>query len=1105
MACPDENTLVAFASGSLQMADAARVEEHLDGCAICFSLVAELARTAPEDTEPTRMLAVSSEPTEEHERTQHAAPAPEESSRPSLLPPPRAGMRRPTPIAELPRAIAQLQARAGSKPVPGAPQTVTDDTVPSVTAVVIDPPVRTGTVIAPAPTAPSRAEGERIGPTSAPPTQLGRYTILHRVGAGGMGVVYAAHDRELGRRVALELIDAGGRDAQQCGARLLREAQAMAKLAHPNVVVVHDAGCIDGQVFVAMELVEGRTLDAWLADGTWTWAQKLALFVQAAHGLAAAHAAGIVHRDFKPANVFVAPGAAPGEVRVRVGDFGLARALESGPEDAPTTVRADSSISQPIAAITRIGAVPGTPAYMAPEQLEGFGDARIDQFAFCVALFEALYGRRPFEGQDAASLHARIVSGVPPTIPPAHDAPGWLGAIVLRGLSRDPERRFPSMLALLAAIEAAAQRRRTMKLAAAIAAGVVVVGGGGALIASKWSTGPCAQGAEQLAGVWDPARSDAIGAAITKTAVPYASASWPGARAELDRWSTSWVDGHRRACEATRKDGTQSEHQLELRMACLDRRLQELRGLTHVWLEADAQVVEHLHDAVAELVPPAVCDDASVLAAALPEDPSKREKVFAARETIAKARALEAAASYERALPLASEATAAADAVRDRSLQSEARVVLGAIHVGAGRFEDGARELEAAMQAAVAGGDPRLLARASSEYAYVAATWLGKPDAALQVIALGRAALERVPADRDLAADLWSRDGVAHRQAGRYPQAIEAFEKALAQRREVHGDADPSVAAALNDLAIARASLGQLDQALQEHERARAIREQALGADHPEVAMSFDNIGTVLAKMGRLDDALTNVRKGLALRERVLGPEHARVADSLNNLGVVLTELGHADEALASHRRALSIRETVLGSEHALVAASLNNIGFALVQLGRWNEAEATLQRAIVVGTHALGADHPDVATSHFNLGRAAHGRGDYERAGTELEIALASRTRSLGDRHATVGTTWVWIARNHRDRRQRIPAKTAAQAALAIIEPAKDPDAWAQARLVLADVLWEEGERGKARASVGEALATVRTSTGGQSAVAMLGAWQKARGEDEVEVLPGG
>jgi tetratricopeptide (TPR) repeat protein len=915
-----------------------------------------------------------------------------------------------------------------------------------------------------------------------------------------MGVVYAAHDRELARRVALKLIDAGGRDAQQCGARLLREAQAMAKLAHPNVVVVYDAGCIDGQVFVAMELVEGRTLDVWLGEGAWTWSQKLAMFLQAAQGLAAAHAAGIVHRDFKPGNVLIDV-----HGRVRVGDFGLARALETGPEDAPTTVRLGDS--QPLPPITRAGAAPGTPAYMAPEQFDGQGDARIDQFAFCVAMFEALYGRRPFEGHDVASLHARIVSGVPPVIPPAHDVPGWLGAIVVRGLSRDPERRFPTMLALLAAIEAAAQQRRTLRIASAIAAGIVVVGGTSAALASKLGGDVCGQGKTRLAGVWDDARIDAIGRAIDATKVPYANATWPRVRESVDRWTSSWVDAHQRACVATREQGSQSDRQLELRMACLDRRLQELRGLTGLWAEADAQVVEHLHDGVAELVSPAVCDDVGALMAAIPEDPKQRERVDATRETIAKARAFEVAALYQRGMPLATEAASEADALHDRALQSEARVVLGAIHIGAGRLEDGARELDAAMQAAVAGGDPRLLARATAEYAYVAAVWLGKPDVALQVIALGRAALERVPADRDLAADLWSREGVAHRQAGRYQPAVAAFEKALALRKEIHRDDDPSIANALNNLANARTPLGQLEEALSEQQQALAIREKALGPDHPEVAMSLDNLGNVLASMARWDEALSHVRRGLTLRERVLGPEHPRVADSLNNLGIILTEVGQIDEALASHRRALSIRETVLGSEHALVAASLNNIGYALVQLGRWNEAEATLQRAIVVGQRTLGHDHPDVATSHFNLARAANGRGDYERANTELQIALASRARSLGDRHPTVGTTWLWVARNYRDQRKRAQAKEAAQAALAIIEPSKDPDAWAQARLVLADVLWDEGERGKARASVGEALATVKTSASSQSAVAMLGAWQKARGEDEepVVVLPGG
>jgi eukaryotic-like serine/threonine-protein kinase len=1089
VACPDENTLVAFASGSLPIGDAARVEEHLDTCGICFGLVAELARTAPEDAEPTRMLVVSADPIDEDDddHTLHAVIRPDESRATAsiepvrsgtVLPPPRAGMRRPTPIGELPRAGTRVA-------------------IDTVVAAITELAPRGETVIAAVPTGPHTVITEAIrsepieraaAPSSPPPTQLGRYTILHRVGAGGRGVVYAAHDRELGRRVALKLVDAGARGLEQRSARLHRDAQTLAKLAHPNLVTVFDAGRIDGQLFVATELLEGRTLEAWLGEAAWSWEQKLAIFVQAAHGLAAAHAVGLVHLDFKPANVFVDP-----QGRVRIVDLGLAAALGSAHEDAPTMVRGPGeSLSQ---ALVR-NVTHGTAAYLAPEQLEGRGDARSDQFALCVTMFEALYGRRPFDGPESSPQPARL--------PPATDVPRWLGAIVLRGLAFEPERRFVSIPALLVAIDADAKRRRSLLVASLVGAGIVVVGGAAIAMSLSWSTGACDRGSESLTGVWDRARIDAIDAAVRRAAVPYAATSWPSARAGIDRWSASWVDAQRRACEATRIEHSQGDRELVLRDACLDRRLQELRGLAELWSEANAQIVEHMHDGVAELVPVAICDDpASVVA--FPDDAGTRARVHAVRERIAEARALELAAIYDRALPVASEAVSAADALRDRVLQGEARLVLGAIQVAAGRVEDGARELDAAMQAAVAGGDPRLLARATSEYAQVAAQWLGQPELALQLLALGRAALERVPADRDLAADLASREGVAQRQAGRYPDAVAAFERALALRRETHRDDEPVIANALNNLANARTATGQLEQSLDEQQQALAIREAALGVDHPEVAMSLDNLGSVLASMGRLDDALLHVRRGLALRERVLGPDNPRVADSLNSLGVILTELGQIDEALASHRRALSIRERALGPEHALVAVSLNNIGFALVQLGRWDEAEATLQRAVAVGIRAHGVDHPDIAASHFNLGRAAHGRGNFEQAAHELQIALAARVRSLGERHPTVGTTWLWLARTRRDQHKRAAARDAADAALAIIDAQRDPDAWAQARLVLADVLWDEGERGKARNLVGESLATVRTAKSGQSAVAMLGAWQKARGEDEPVVVDAG
>jgi serine/threonine-protein kinase len=311
-----------------------------------------------------------------------------------------------------------------------------------------------------APTQPGSGEA----PALRPGDTLGRYAVREWLGAGGMGVVYAAEDPTLGRRVALKLLrrEASGEAGEAARARLLREAQAMARLSHPNVLPVFDLGTTaDGQVFLAMEWVRGPTLAGWLRERERPWREVLALFVAAGRGLAAAHRAGLVHRDFKPANVLVGEDGRP-----RVTDFGLVREAHAAGD-----AHAEPSGASQDTALTRAGTVAGTPAYMAPEQHAGAGvDARADQFSFCVALSEALHGERPFAEDASGEARWR-----PRRAPTSRRLPSHVREALARGLARKPEARFASMDALLAALERpAASRWRA--LGVAVALGVVASG-----------------------------------------------------------------------------------------------------------------------------------------------------------------------------------------------------------------------------------------------------------------------------------------------------------------------------------------------------------------------------------------------------------------------------------------------------------------------------------------------------------------------------------------------------------------------------------------------------------------------------------------------------
>jgi serine/threonine protein kinase len=303
--------------------------------------------------------------------------------------------------------------------------------------------------------------------------RIGRYQVRHRLGEGGMGVVWAAHDPDLGRNVALKLMRRAAGDDERSDrevqARLLREAHAMARLNHPGVIIVYDVGTCPEGVFIAMELVEGETLARWLATPR-PWREVLELCVRAGRGLEAAHAAGLVHRDFKPDNVLVGS-----DGRVRVTDFGLARML--GPLGLDSTEeRAVVGVSPLTRTLTGRGMVLGTPAYMAPEQLDSAPtDARTDVFSFCVAVFEALYRRRPFIGANLQELRDAIGANRVAQLSDG-EVPRRLRDVLERGLRAQPAERYRDMSALLAAIEEAARPPRRLRLRElAIAVGALML------------------------------------------------------------------------------------------------------------------------------------------------------------------------------------------------------------------------------------------------------------------------------------------------------------------------------------------------------------------------------------------------------------------------------------------------------------------------------------------------------------------------------------------------------------------------------------------------------------------------------------------------------
>jgi serine/threonine protein kinase len=463
-------------------------------------------------------------------------------------------------------------------------------------------------------------------------TFIGRYVVLGWIGNGAMGDVYSAFDPDLDRKLAIKLLrvkrgsSVGGVDGKT---RLLREAQAIAKLSHPNVVVVHDVGTFEDRVFIAMEFVDGGTLSFWMHAHPHSWREILGVFIAAGRGLQHAHDANLVHRDFKPDNVMVRV-----DGQVRVMDFGLVRyidVLESEPErksESSLALDTTMDLSRPAKVapggqafqqlkLTQTGALLGTPAYMAPEQFVGqAADARTDQFSFCVALFEALFGARPFGGSTMAELTGNVMSGQIKPPPHRNPVPTAVWRVLRRGLSVSPDDRYPSMDRLLADLaQYAHPPTRTVVVSAAAGFALLAALAGGVTWRETRRQSLCAAPIERFNGVWEASEWNGSRRAAIEVGFRTAgqnnltftstgrSSSWAWANTQsrasftsvthtLDKYVADWLATYKDACEATSYRGNQSAQVLDRRMSCLNDRFSELRALSDKLVTPTRQMIE---------------------------------------------------------------------------------------------------------------------------------------------------------------------------------------------------------------------------------------------------------------------------------------------------------------------------------------------------------------------------------------------------------------------------------------------------------------------------------------------------------------------------------
>jgi len=819
------------------------------------------------------------------------------------------------------------------------------------------------------------AEGDAAPRRPSEPVFDGRYEIERVLGQGGMGKVYLARDKTLGREVALKVHRAGsGVD------RLHREAIAMAKLAHPNAVTVFEVGTVDDRLYVAMEYVRGTTLRGWLALEVRPWREVLAKLIEAGRGLAAAHAAGLIHRDFKPENVLVGDDGRP-----RVGDFGLARVGKAEPSEPSSPEQSTD------AKMTETGTVLGTPAYMALEQIHGeVVDARADQFAFCVVAWEALYGARPFTGKTLGALAAAISDGALPR-PARTEIPDRVRHVLSRGLSATAGQRYADMPALLSALEAAAAPRTRRVLALAIA-GTLVVGGtaafGATTLLAQHRDKQCTLAGSEIRGVFSPEVRAQLQQAFAASGSQIQAASFERMADVLARHTESLARAAETAC---RTSDDEPARLAEARRRCLADEVSAMRSLIGVMMHPEPATVARAPSAAWGLWSAAPCADPSALLAGRAPAPAST----ALASEYAAVKALLASGGYEVGEARATKLLEAARGEKNPDAELATLLVLAELRAEISTPDQIAPLLHDAVALAEREGRDLEAIRALAQLANLTGVEQHDYAAAHRHAQLALAKLARLgDGNPALRGALLGIEGQVLLDENRLAEADDAMRRAIVELERAYGPDHPDVAEATGTLSQVQRARGDLQGSLASSQRTLTVLERAFGPEHPLVAGSQMNLATPLIALGRLDEARPLLEHADQVFARVYGEVHPVRAGIYGNLGQLEEAAGKPAAAQAAYERATKVLEAVEGPDSANVSGARRDIARMIYAQGKVEEAIAEQTRAIAIleklgddGAPRLVSALVELANFELDRDRFAHGLAIAERA---LGLGLA-------------------------------------------------------------------------------------------------------------------
>ncbi|MGH1341888.1 MAG: protein kinase domain-containing protein [Nannocystales bacterium] len=832
---------------------------------------------------------------------------------------------------------------------------------------------------------------------------LGRYVALDTLGSGGMGIVLSAYDSKLDRRVALKLLHPHTGADPENHARLIREAQALAKLSHPGVVAVYDVGELRGQVFIAMEFIDGPNLRSWTHEAKRSTAAVLSVFRDAARGLIAAHDAGIVHRDFKPDNVLIDP-----KGRAHVTDFGLALESHEVVQNLSASSRSDSSHSSS-SRLTETGMVMGTPAYMPVEQHAGNPtDHRSDQFSFCVSFYEALYGVRPFSGANATELCLSIKRAEIPPPPAGVSVPRRVHRAIVKGLALKPEGRHASMRALLRAITPPTRNRRTWVFGGL---GGLTIGAGVVAFAEPPAR-PCSSFRASIEDVYGSEQESKIQAAFESSKLAYAGASFEATDRTLDRFTDAWATAATDACLATER-GEQSDHMLDLRMHCLDRARSRLSATVEVLSEASPEIVHQGMALASNQVELELCGDLEALqrTVVLPadaEEAAETEQLFTA---IDRMEAMRSAGKKEDAKMLFSDYETRLASSDFPPVVASAAWIQGRLVGTDNRASEAITHFRRAYLVSLEHGLDGLAANAASSLGFYYSEFqldLVEAEHYLDVAAALAKASGSVQAQSGVAGNL----STLRRRQSRYDEAVASAQEALSLAKTQKATRPLQVAEVHVQLANVLRLRDGPKAAIPTLLEARDDVLAELGSVHPVLVGIYREQAGVARELGNYDEAFVHASAALEQARAAYGEGSLDEAYELANLATIAGSLGRKRESLDMLARVDEVFAREQGETHPVRAAVMNNRATIFTELEQWDDAEASFQDALRIAQ--ANADGPDglSVTLNRNLALVALYGAELSKAKKYADAALAGGLGVHGEDHMDTGMTHAVLGR---------------------------------------------------------------------------------------------